>query len=151
MSHAPCLRDDLFDEPRETALDRGGAFDGELDAGRNQAEQHQTPGITVAKSGAEEQVRDADLMGREAVKNRRSDILSEQPDKRPGRLVGVDGVDQDYVARVLQVRQEREAESPAVGDPDAFGSLPITVEPGDGGRPQTVVAAEKVSQPQHQE
>src|SRR5512147_1939834 len=81
MTHAPGLRDDLVDEPRETALDRGGAFDGELDAGRNQPEQHQIPGITVAKSGAEEQVRDADLMGRESVKNRRSDILTDQPEK----------------------------------------------------------------------
>ena len=83
--------------------------------------------------------------------NGRGDIVSGENHERAGRLVGADGVHEDHVARVLEVGEEREAQRPAVQDERPVGRFPIPLEPRDRGRPQPVVPAQKIPQPQNQQ
>ena len=99
----------------------------------------------AAEPGAVQDVRHADLVRGKPVQNRRRDFVPRQPHERAGRLVGAHGVHEDDIARVLEVRKERQPERSAVEDERPLRRLPVTVEPRDRGRPQSVVAAEQVS------
>jgi hypothetical protein len=146
VAHAARLGDDRLDEQRDLPFDLGRPLDAEAESQRHESEQHEAAGVAVVEARPVEQVGHSDLVGRQTVQNGGRHVVPGQPHERPGRGVVADGVDEDGVLGVLDVRQEREAERAAVEDQRLVGRLPVAVEPGDGGCAQAVVAAEEIAE-----
>ena len=90
-------------------------------------------------------------MHRESIPNRGRNLLAFQPDEGAGRLVGSDRIDEKHLLRVLDVRQQRQAERAAVEDGHPIRDVEAAREGMYRSGTQTVVAAEHVAEPEHQQ
>ena len=149
-AHPPELHDHRRDQPVEARRDLRRAAELELGRRGHDADDHHLVGIAIAQRGSREQVRDADLVGRQALVDRGRHVIAREADQRSGWAIAAHGVDEDHAVGRGDQREQVEPERAAVDDAHASGHRPLATHPVHGGDSRAIVAADDVAQAQHE-
>jgi hypothetical protein len=140
-----------FNEGRQRRAHGRRTSDAQFERRRHNPEEYETLRIAVEPAHPVQQIRDADLMRRQPLLDGRRHVRAFESHQRSGGRVGADGVDEDGGVGLFEIRQEREAERPAVQDLDLGRPFERSIEGAHRDRSQPVVAAQDIAEPEDQQ
>lgn len=142
--------DDGRDQSGERLVDLPCARHRKSDPAGNDPEQHHRVRIATDQPSRIEEVRDPDLVHRQAVANGVPDRLAIEPYQCPGRFVGRHRIDQDQMLGLGDLIEEREPERAAIGEAYAGRRAVLRLQPCERQRPYPVIAQNHVAEPENE-
>src|SRR5208282_3975862 len=140
------LADNGRDERIEPVVDGIRANHRQIDDIRHEPEEGDRGRVAVDQPRRLEQIRNTDLVGRQAIPYRISDIRSVQPDQRSRRRVGAHRIDHDHTVRIRYQTEKRQSERAAVLDADARRGAIVALDSGDRGGAKPIIGEQDVAQ-----
>jgi hypothetical protein len=151
LAQGSCLRHDPVHEARQARFERRRQPEAELHRLRNEAQKHEPARKAVPQARALEQVRDPNLVRREAGPDRGSHRIPLQAHQGARGFLEKNRVHQDRLPRILQMGEEGEAEGSAVQHRCPPGR-PVTPEEGmDSEGPEAIVPAQEIAKAEDEE
>jgi hypothetical protein len=151
VAHPACFAHDRVHQRRKLGLDRRRAVEAQFECLGDQTQQDEKLRKGIQHMQRIQKVGHSNLVRREPSPHRWPYVITFESDKSTRRASVQDGIDEDHIVGLADVRQQGETERPTIEDPDPIWDLVAPEKHFNCRHTQTVVTAENVAQSENQE